>query len=149
MLLAIGILWGGLFIYIGKVGDSAKSWKFIEPVTILLLLLPGLIFRSAFSTDWHTFKRQIWQIMLLSFPGVAMNTILTAVFIKFALYEDRFDWTNALMLGALLQATNPVAVIEKLKELGASKRFITLFEGETLVNNGTAMITFRVFLNLA
>ena len=78
-----------------------------------------------------------------------MNTILTAVFIKFALYEDRFDWTNALMLGALLQATNPVAVIEKLKELGASKRFITLFEGETLVNNGTAMITFRVFLNLA
>ena len=53
------------------------------------------------------------------------------------------------MFGALLQATNPVAVIASLKSRGTSKRFITLFEGETLINNGTAMITFRVFMSLA
>ncbi len=55
----------------------------------------------------------------------------------------------ALTLGCVLSATDPVAVVALLKELGASARFNTLVEGESLLNDGTAMVFFMLFLNLA
>jgi NhaP-type Na+/H+ or K+/H+ antiporter len=53
------------------------------------------------------------------------------------------------MLGAILSATDPVAVVALLKELGVSKRFSTLIEGESLLNDGTAMVVFEVFFSMA
>lgn len=58
-------------------------------------------------------------------------------------------WYMALTLGCVLSATDPVAVVALLKELGASARFNTLVEGESLLNDGTAMVFFMLFLNLA
>jgi NhaP-type Na+/H+ or K+/H+ antiporter len=49
------------------------------------------------------------------------------------------------MFGAILSATDPVAVVALLKEVGVSKRFSTLIEGESLLNDGTAMAVFAVF----
>lgn len=53
------------------------------------------------------------------------------------------------MFGAILSATDPVAVVALLKEVGASVRFSTLVEGESLLNDGTAMVIFQVMLNLS
>jgi NhaP-type Na+/H+ or K+/H+ antiporter len=64
-------------------------------------------------------------------------------------YDEIFDWPNALMLGAILSATDPVAVVALLKEVGVSKRFSTLIEGESLLNDGTAMVIFEVFFAMA
>lgn len=62
--------------------------------------------------------------------------------------DDELNWYEALTLGCVLSATDPVAVVALLKELGASVRFNTLVEGESLMNDGTAMVFFTLFLNL-
>lgn len=63
--------------------------------------------------------------------------------------DDELNWYEALTLGCVLSATDPVAVVALLKELGASVRFNTLVEGESLLNDGTAMVFFALFLDLA
>ena len=58
-----------------------------------------------------------------------------------------FNFTAALLYGAIISATDPVAVVALLKELGASKKLSTLIEGESLLNDGTAMVVFFVLLD--
>ena len=108
------------------------------------------MFESAFKSDYHTFRREFWQILLLAGPGVAISTLLSAVVILYPLdYSSSFSWAEALMLGAVLSATDPIAVVALLKEVGASKRLNTLIEGESLLNDGTAMVVFLVMLEIA
>ena len=76
--------------------------------------------------------------------------LIAAVFKWFLMYpDDELTWFEALTLGCVLSATDPVAVVALLKELGASVRFNTLVEGESLMNDGTAMVFFAMFLDLA
>ena len=56
--------------------------------------------------------------------------------------------TAALLYGSIISATDPVAVVVLLKELGASRRLATLIEGESLLNDGTAMVVFLVILDI-
>ena len=70
---------------------------------------------------------------------------LTAVVMKLVLgYDQDFSWSAAIMFGSMVSATDPVAVVAMLKELGASKRISILIEGESLLNDGTAMVAFLV-----
>lgn len=61
---------------------------------------------------------------------------------------DSFSWEAALLFGSIVSATDPVAVVALLKELGASKRLATMIEGESLLNDGTAMVVFLVLLDI-
>ena len=54
------------------------------------------------------------------------------------------SWSAAITFGAIISATDPVAVVAMLKELGASKKLSTLIEGESLLNDATAMVTFSI-----
>jgi NhaP-type Na+/H+ or K+/H+ antiporter len=58
--------------------------------------------------------------------------------------KESFSWLASLMYGSIISATDPVAVVALLKELGASKRLSTMIEGESLMNDGTAMVVFLV-----
>jgi NhaP-type Na+/H+ or K+/H+ antiporter len=78
MLLIAGIIWGGMAEHLGMIGASALSWENIGAHTILIIFIPALIYESAFGTDWHTFKRELAQTLLLAGPGVIVSTILTA-----------------------------------------------------------------------
>jgi NhaP-type Na+/H+ or K+/H+ antiporter len=77
-------------------------------------------------------------------------TYLSAVMMYYILgYNDKeFDWMAALLYGSIISATDPVAVVALLKELGASKRLTTMIEGESLLNDGTAMVVFLVILDI-
>jgi NhaP-type Na+/H+ or K+/H+ antiporter len=86
----------------------------------------------------------------LAGPGVVVSTILTAVVLVYCVgYGDIFEWSDALMLGSVLAATDPVAVVALLKEVGASTKLATLIEGESLLNDGTAMVAFTGMFGLA
>jgi NhaP-type Na+/H+ or K+/H+ antiporter len=87
----------------------------------------------------------------LAGPGVLWGAILIGVTFKLILgYPDEeLTWYQALTLGCVLSATDPVAVVALLKDLGASVRFNTLVEGESLMNDGTAMVFFMLFLDLS
>lgn len=64
------------------------------------------------------------------------------------MYDGEFTFKAAVMFGALISATDPVAVVSVLKELGASRTLTTLIEGESLVNDGTAFVMFSVTYEL-
>lgn len=118
-----------------------------DPHLILLLFLPTLIFESAFSMDPHLFKRMSKQIMVLAVPGLIISTALTAVF-TFYFFPWQWSWTVCFLFGALISATDPVAVVSLLKEISSRKRLETLIEGESLLNDGTAIVIFSLFYGL-
>ena len=62
--------------------------------------------------------------------------------------EHHFSMKAALLYGAIISATDPVAVVALLKQLGASKQLSTMIEGESLLNDGTAMVLFFVILDM-
>lgn len=62
--------------------------------------------------------------------------------------EKKFSWEASLMYGSIISATDPVAVVSLLNTLGASKRITTMIEGESLLNDGTAMVLFLILLQV-
>jgi len=119
----------------------------INPHLILWLFLPILIFESAFALEVHLFRRIFSQIALLAVPGLMVATAITAVLVKYIFPWD-WSWPVCFMFGALISATDPVAVVALLKELSSRKRLETLIEGESLFNDGTAIVFFMLFLGM-
>jgi len=124
----------------------------INPHLILFLFLPTLIFEAAFAMDVHTFKKSFTNAFLLAVPGILIAIFLTAFIILGIKTQgiglNNWTWQLALLFGAVVSATDPVAVVSILKEIGASKKLGTLIEGESLLNDGTAIVFFLVFLAL-
>ncbi|RMF18888.1 MAG: hypothetical protein D6761_01485 [Candidatus Dadabacteria bacterium] len=120
----------------------------IDPHLLLFLFLPPLLFESAFALDPHVFRRSVGQIVLLAVPGLLLATFGIAALMK-GILTPSWDWPTALMFGALLGATDPVAVVAILRETGAGGRLGAIVEGESLLNDGTAIVTFSVFFALA
>lgn len=145
------LLLGGLFlrtvgVYIGAIEGAVTLWDNMDQWPVLLILLPALIFETAFTTDWYTFKRELGQIMFLATSAVLVSSVLTAVAIIYILGYD-FTWSEAVLLGAILSATDHVAVVSQLKEVNAEHRLETLIQGETLLNEGTVMVIFFLMLD--
>ncbi|KAH7444409.1 hypothetical protein KP509_02G077000 [Ceratopteris richardii] len=128
-------------------GDSIELWSNISPNLILFVFLPALLFESSFSMEVHQIKRCVVQMVLLAGPGVVISTFCTGALIWYT-FPYSWSWSISSLLGGLLSATDPVAVVALLKELGASKKLNTLIEGESLMNDGTAIVIFHLFLNL-
>ncbi|KZN47022.1 peptidase [Pseudoalteromonas luteoviolacea] len=127
-------------------GDSLVLIADIDSHLFLYLFLPTLIFESAFVMEVHLFRRMFTQIALLAVPGLMLAIWLTAELI-FAItpYSWQWSWAVCLMFGALISATDPVAVVALLKEVSSRKRLETLIEGESLLNDGTAIVFFSLF----
>ncbi|MEA2050006.1 MAG: cation:proton antiporter [Campylobacterota bacterium] len=119
----------------------------IDPHLILFIFLPTLIFESAYSLEVHLFRRIFSQIALLAIPGLIISTIATAALVKI-FFPWHWEWELALLFGALISATDPVAVVALLKEVSSRKRLETLIEGESLLNDGTAIVLFTLFLTM-
>ena len=82
----------------------------MPPELFLLTFLPILLYGSGSSLDWHTFFRNLPQIMTLAFPGVGLHMVLVAVIYKLAFPYD-WSWTQSFLYGAIISATDPVAVV--------------------------------------
>ncbi|KZV31393.1 sodium/hydrogen exchanger plant [Dorcoceras hygrometricum] len=86
------------------------------------------------------------QMFLLAGPGVLISTFCVGSALKLA-FPYNWSWKTSLLLGGLLSATDPVAVVALLKDLGASKKLSTLIEGESLMNDGTAIVVYQLVLS--
>jgi len=140
---------GALHIDVSSISRSINWAANIDPHMLLYVFLPILIFEAAFAMDVHTFKKSASNAILLAVPGIVIALVLTAAFVMGLQYMgvgfDNWGWPMALMFGAVISATDPVAVVALLKDLGASKKLGTLIEGESLLNDGTAIVIFMVF----
>lgn len=131
------------------ISESINFAANIDPHMLLFIFLPILIFEASYAMDLHTFKKTSTNAILLAVPGILMALGLTASLAMGLNYAGiglgNWNWALALMFGAIVSATDPVAVVALLKELGASKKLGTLIEGESLLNDGTAIVLFMVF----
>jgi CPA1 family monovalent cation:H+ antiporter len=116
------------------------------------VFLPGLIFEAAFHIDFREFRDNWITILSLAVPGVVASTaliafILTPVIVALGVAVG-FGWKHALVFGALISATDPVAVVGLFRNMGAPRRLTMLLDGESLLNDGTAIVFFTLSLSL-
>jgi len=120
----------------------------ISPITLQLLTLAPLIFAELFHTDFYLFRNIFGQAFILACPGVLLGAILMCLFVKYS-YPQYFDWNTGMMFGAMLAASDPVAVLAGMKELGADPRLITIISLESIMNDGCAVVLFMPFFAAA
>jgi CPA1 family monovalent cation:H+ antiporter len=117
------------------------------------VFLPGLLFEAAFHIEFSEFRRNRLAIISLAVPGVAAAVVLTTLILPPVVntlhLEQGFSWPYALVFGALIAATDPIAVVAVFRSLGAPRRLSMLLDGESLLNDGTAIVFFTLSLSLA
>ncbi|KAG0469711.1 hypothetical protein HPP92_016411 [Vanilla planifolia] len=145
--IALGSLEYGTHHGLGKVGAGIRIWSNINPNLLLSVFLPALLFESSFAMEVHQIKRCLMQMLLLAGPGVLISTFFLGTSLKLT-FPYGWSYKTSLLLGGLLSATDPVAVVALLKELGASKKLSTIIEGESLMNDGTAIVVYQLFYKM-
>jgi Na+/H+ antiporter len=121
----------------------------ISPDLIVFIFLPILVFESAFALEVHAFRKNLGVVLMLAGPAMLVSTAAIAFFmVGLTSFSWHWGWLEALAFGALISATDPVAVVAMLRDLGAPKRLRLLIEGESLLNDGTAIVLFSVILGL-
>jgi NhaP-type Na+/H+ or K+/H+ antiporter len=131
-----------------KVITEKAPYPGISPVMLQLAVLPPLIFSELFHTDIYLFRKVMGQALVLAFPGVLLCSVLVSAFVVYLL-PQYFDWNTGMMFGAMLAASDPVAVLAGMKELGADPRLTTIISGESIMNDGCAVVLFTLFYGAA
>ena len=117
---------------------------------IFFVFLPILIFESAYNINARLLWNNLLPILFLAIPLMLLSTLITAVLVYYGVaHPDGFPWIAALITGALLSATDPVAVVALFKQMGVSERLAILVEGESLFNDAVAIVVFGVFIAIA
>ena len=114
------------------------------------VFLPGLLFEAAFHLDYADFRRHWAAISALAIPGVVAAVGLTALIVTPVItglaLDTGFTWAYGLVFGALIAATDPVAVTALFRQLHAPKDLSVMVEGESLLNDGTSIIFLTLIL---
>jgi monovalent cation:H+ antiporter, CPA1 family len=117
---------------------------------LFAVILPGLLFEAAFNIDLGVFLRNKIAISALAIPGVIAAIFLggtgTALAISGLSSHTGFTLQQGLVFGALVAATDPIAVVAIFKELHVPVRLATLVEGESLLNDGTSIVLLSLLL---
>ncbi len=116
------------------------------PEVILALLVPPLVFEAAFHINVRQLGRNLPGILLLAIPGVVITTLIVGYLVG-ALTP--LSLPLALVFGALISATDPVAVVAMFRTLGAPRRLALIVESESLFNDGTAIVVFNLVVAAA
>ena len=110
---------------------------------ILLAFVPGLVFEAALTLDLRELRRRLVPVGLLATVGVALTVLLIGTLTHVLL---GFSWASGMLLGAILAATDPIAVVTLLRQLKAPSGLAALLEGESLFNDGTGVAVFSAVL---
>ena len=129
----------------GTMHESIEYWATIDPHVIMFGLLPPLLFESALGMDFHVFIKVFNVALIMALPGVLLSTVLTgSVGMLFFGPCCHISWWGCILLGSILSATDPVAVVSVLQTLGAPSHLRHMIEGESLLNDGSAVVVFLV-----
>jgi len=147
ILVLLGFIVSELVVLAGiDTGIRADNFQSI----IFYVFIPVLIFEAAYNIDKQQLKKNLIVILFLAIIAMLLTCLIVAVLLFYGIgHESGFPWLAALITGAILAATDPVAVVDKLRETKAPKRISVLLEGESLFNDATAIVLFSVFLSMA
>lgn len=114
----------------------------LPPAVVLVAVLPPLLYYSAYSTSLRDLRQNARAISLLSI-GLVITTTCAVALIAHAMI-DGFTWASAFVLGAVVSPTDPIAATKITHRLGVPRRIVAVIEGESLVNDGTALVLYKV-----
>ncbi|MDQ2679920.1 MAG: cation:proton antiporter [Candidatus Eremiobacteraeota bacterium] len=115
--------------------------RFFGQIT-LLVLLPALLFEAAWNLEARVLLTNWRPVALLALPGV----VLTALIVGAAAHLAGIPWLDALLLGSILSATDPIAVAAIFKQLNVPTALATIIQGESLLNDAMAVVLYRAML---
>lgn len=127
--------------------ESVDLWAEVDGTLVLYGFLPILLFSQAVTLNVHQFRKSLGHVLLLAGPGVVFTAFLLGVIVCFVLPYG-WDWNFAISFGAILAATDAATIKRRLNTYGASPTLSMLIQGESIVNDGTAMILFSFFWNI-
>jgi monovalent cation/hydrogen antiporter len=116
----------------------------LDPTVVFTLFLPPILFAAAYFTSWRDFKQNRRPIFLLAFGLVLFTTTLVAVAVRFL--GLGVPWPVAFLLGAIVSPPDASAATAVIRKLGVPRRLVTVIEGESLVNDATALVAYRFAL---
>jgi CPA1 family monovalent cation:H+ antiporter len=145
---AIGLIIAGLALS----NVTSFSGPQLTKDLLFLVVLPGLLFEGAFKLDFAEFWQARYSILMLAVPGLVVSTLLSALLLWLGVNELRagsVTFDEALAFGALISATDPISVLSLFRSLGIDNKLCVLVEGESLFNDGTAVVIFTLVLGFA
>ncbi len=157
LLIALGVAllarWAKLPYTLGLVGVGLLIGIFhllpgviLTPDIVLFIFLPALLFEGAWNLEQRELLRNWLPITLLAGPGLGISVVIVGLILHITV---GLSWEVALLIGAILSPTDPVAVIALLRRLAIAPRLRILIEGESLFNDGVAAALTQVLLGLA
>jgi CPA1 family monovalent cation:H+ antiporter len=117
----------------------------IAPGLLLAIVLPGLVFEAAFRTDLAVLRRSAAAVLVLAVPGVVVVAAVVALVLD---ASTELSLTEGFLVGAMVAATDPAAVLTTFRHLPVEPRLATTVEMESLVNDGTGIVLFALALEL-
>src|SRR3712207_90718 len=113
----------------------------LDPQLVLALFLPPLLQASAYRTDWPAFRSNLRPILLLALGAVLFTALAVAAVAKLLLPD--LPWAAAVALGAIVAPPDAVAATSVLKDFRLPRRIVTVLEGESLLNDASALVLYR------
>ncbi len=114
----------------------------LTPEVVFLVFLPPLLYAAAWQTHWNEFRKNIRPISMLALGLVLVTTIVVAIVAKLLIPD--LPWAAAFALGAIISPPDAIAATSLTKSLPIPRRIITILEGESLVNDATGLVAYRM-----
>ncbi|MGH9743227.1 MAG: cation:proton antiporter, partial [Candidatus Acidiferrum sp.] len=144
----VALVLGGLalgtlhFPIVEKIYQSNRP-DWLNPEVVLILFLPPLLFEGSLKINVRQLLRNAIPLLVLANFGVLAATLITGYVLH---WEIGIPIATALLFGAIISATDPISVLAIFKELAISNRLSVIVEGESLFNDGTAVVLFQILL---
>lgn len=113
----------------------------VTPELVLVVLLPGLVFEAAYRLHWEDLRRSYASIAFLAVPGVLISAAIVAAGLVLG---TGLRPELAFVVGAIVSATDPAAVVATFTKLRAPRRLIAIVDAESLLNDGTGLVVFAI-----
>jgi CPA1 family monovalent cation:H+ antiporter len=113
----------------------------LAPELVLVIFLPPLLYSAAFFANLHDLRTSLRPIALQAVVLVLFTMVAVAVVIKALVPE--MPWAAAFTLGAIVAPTDPVAATTIMRRMAVPRRIVSVVEGESLINDGTALVAYR------
>ena len=115
----------------------------LDPNLVLYIFIPALLFEGAWNADLDRLEAEWLPIILLVIPGMVLSLLVVAVALHVGI---GLEWLLALLVGAIVAPTDPIAVIALFQQLGVPDRLRILVEGESIFNDGTGGAAYELVL---
>ena len=147
LLVLLGFVGSELIVLLGF--DTGFRWHHFVDI-ILHLLVPIIVFESAFNANTKALRENLSTILFLAIPAMLIASAITGYIIYLGINDSvNFPLITAMLAGVILSATDPVAVEAIFKKLGAPDRLTALLEGESLFNDAAAIVAFTLLIGIA